>query len=142
MSHTVSYNPTPFKQAVKISKFITMDDGGWFDPINHYGVRNPVIEQGFREPTEQAIIDAKYRSVQFITYKNILLYLHGKYKEKAYWKNLGITEDPYLYEAGLEGLRDYSRIALLENEPVFADFANKKYMDLCKKNHLIPHDLF
>jgi hypothetical protein len=142
MSHTASYEPIPFKQAVKTSQFITMEDGGWLDKDNHYGVRNPIIEQGSRVPTEQSIIDAKYRTIQFIAYKNILLYLHQKYKEKAYWKTLGITEDPYLSEAGLEGLREYSRVALIENEPVFAGFANQKYMGLCKENNLVPHDLF
>ena len=142
MSHTVSYNPIPFKHAVEISMVIIMDDGGWFDSINHYGVRNPVIEQGCREPTEQAIIDAKYRTIKLIAYKNILLYLHEKYKENAYWKNLGITEDPYLSESGLEGLREYTRISLLENEPVFAGYSNQKYLQLCEENNLTPQDLF
>ena len=142
MSHTASYEEIPYKQAIKISKFITMDDGGWIDPENHYGVRNPFIEPGSHVPSEQAIIDAKYRSIQFIAYRNILLYLHKKYKENSYWRNIGITEDPYLSESGLEGLKEYSRIALIKNEPAFAGFANQKYMELCKENYLEPHDLF
>ena len=140
--HTASYIKMPYKQAVKIGKFITMDDGGWLDPENQYGVRNPVIEQGSHTPSEQAIIDAKYRSIKFIAYRNILFYLHGKYKEKAYWRNLGITEDPYLSDSGLEGLREYTRISLLENEPSFAEYSNLKYRELCEENHLTPQDLF
>ena len=140
--HTVTYSPQPIKKAIDISSCIVMSDGGWLDPSNHFDVTAPFIERGSREPTEKAIIDSKYKTVQFITYKNTLLYLHGKYKEKAYWKNIGITIDPYEYSSGLEGFREYARVALQMNEPSFAGFVNLKYNKLCVKNNLSPSDIF
>lgn len=140
--HEVTYRTIPIKRANEISSHITMADGSWLDPTNHFNVKVPFIERGSREPTEQAIIDAKYKSVQFIAYKNTLLYLHKKYKDSAYWMNIGITTDPYQYSSGLEGFREYVRIALQENEPSFADFVNHKYNELCVTNNLTPQDLF
>lgn len=142
LKHTVSYNSVPIKKAIDISSHIVMRDGGWLDPSNHFYVKVPFIERGSREPTEKAIIDAKYKTVQFIAYKNTLLYLHGKYKDKSYWKNIGITIDPYEYSSGLEGFREYARVALQMNEPSFAGFVNLKYNQLCVENHLSPSDLF
>ena len=141
-THEVTYHNMPIKRAIGISSLITMADGGWLDPTNHFNVAVPFTTREDIEPTEQAIIDAKYKSVQFITYKNTLIYIHKKYKDAAYWMNIGITADPYQYSSGLEGFREYARISLRENEPSFADFVNHKYQESCVTNNLTPKDLF
>ena len=124
----------PVKSAINVSEFTIMDDGGWLDQDNHFGVRT--IQPN---ATEQEKSDAIIKTCKFTCLRDLLRYLHDSYKDASHYQTLGIQGNPY---SSFDEFYEYVHKSCLRNDPSKIQSINAHYQTLCKKNELSDGELF
>ena len=110
------------KRAITISYITVMADGMWFDERKKFGIA--IIKNTDKNPVD----DAKLRVCQYYVCMGIITRFHERFGEKAFYKNLTLTENPY---SNFDDFKNYAKRVIVENDNDFIEEANQQYVKQC-----------